>query len=828
MNKVLDKKQAIIRVIWIVAIAIIISLWPLRLVNEVIVSKSNKIACAKSEALTDAYPVKQMFIAQYDRLKNIKIYFCDGEVGEEFNFILFDASMNMLMQQVISTKGMMEEIPGYCTIQVNIDTEVGREYYYLLQGIEGEKPYTVCYEEDETSGNIYNGTLYYGNVEDTEHSIIAEYEYKVPLRKGRTLMCDALFVLLAVVLTRITKKYYDKKPQKNTLLTTEMVIKRSLNPLIAVATVGMLLAIWPGRFFSKDAVCNITYALSVLLLAVIAFYAVNHDRTGIATSEGPVGFLSRKWQDYLQSAMFAGAIWACCNYMNGLYEIHHDVAYRQMLIFFALAVIVTYKKKELFNIVTILYAVAAAVIGPMYYSNAVAALEKQGELEILVVKLTTWTGILVGFIAIGLVRKLITGKYGRISIWYGLFVAAFFTLIIVYRNMRGWPIYLVCAFTVFYVSMAAWEKKTNLAANICNGILVHFVWAVCYCLAHRPYMFYRYYRYPFVFHTVTVSAVYLALVLCAALVKFMDKYKRYPNLKGTYKELILLGVSASYLLMTLSRTGFLAVFAVGVIVIPLCLFAKRKMKLFFKALGMMCLACVVCLPVTFTAQRCVPAVYAEPILMEIEELPSEIVHGRDMDSYYYITVQRFVQVFQMKVLGMPEEKCVDSHYIVADAKDNGFLQILEKPILLASSQDMAAGGGESDSPAQDGYDNGRMDIFRLYYNNLNKVGHEDMGIMLPNGVLIAHAHNIYLQVAYDHGIYVGIAFLIFGIATFVSAVLYYVKRREDVPCAALPLTLLILFAVAGLTEWIFHPCSPIAYCLLLTLAPLLVDSRRTL
>ena len=35
-----------------------------------------------------------------------------------------------------------------------------------------------------------------------------------------------------------------------------------------------------------------------------------------------------------------------------------------------------------------------------------------------------------------------------------------------------------------------------------------------------------------------------------------------------------------------------------------------------------------------------------------------------------------------------------------------------------------------------------------------------------------------------------------------------------------------LFAVAGLTEWIFHPCCPIACCLLLVLGPLLIDSRK--
>ena len=131
---------------------------------------------------------------------------------------------------------------------------------------------------------------------------------------------------------------------------------------------------------------------------------------------------------------------------------------------------------------------------------------------------------------------------------------------------------------------------------------------------------------------------------------------------------------------------------------------------------------------------------------------------------------------------------------------------------------------ESDAEA---YTNGRLDIFKLYYANLNREGHDEMGITLPDGSLVVHAHNIYLQTAYDHGIPVGIVFILFGAATLIQSAVYYKRRKEDRVCSALPLALLILFAVAGLTEWIFHPCNPIAFCLLLMLAPLLSDMGRS-
>ena len=378
MNRVTDKKQAVMTVLWIVIIGVILSLWPLRLINETVVSDTNKQMVAESEAITTDYVVKQMFIAQYDRLKDIEIYFTDGEVGAEFNFVLYDASMNIVMQQVISTEDM-KAIPGYCRVQVNIDTEVGREYYYLIQGI--DKPFRVAYENTADSGNIYNGTLYYGNVEDTEHNMIAAYDYEVPLRKGKTLAWDLGLLLAGVLLSRIIKRYYDGRPEKNRLVTVEQVCHKVFGPLVVAAGVLGVLTVWPGKLYTQEKASIVFFAVGILLAMLVLLYVVYHDRTGISTTRTVWDCLKDKWQDYLQSAMIAGAIWGCCNYMNGLYEIHHSVAYRQVLVFLALSVIATYRKKELFTLYNLIYLIAAAVIGYRYYGTAVSALEDPEEIE---------------------------------------------------------------------------------------------------------------------------------------------------------------------------------------------------------------------------------------------------------------------------------------------------------------------------------------------------------------------------------------------------------------------------------------------------------------
>ena len=294
MNKVINRRQAICSTVWIIVLCAVFALWPLRLVKETIVSDSNKKIVAESEAITSDYVVQQMFIAQYDKLKNIDIYFADGTIGTTFNFVLYDASMHMIMQQIINTEDM-KSMPGYCTVQVNIDAQVGKEYYYLLQGI--DSPFYVAYENTEESGNIYNGTLYYGNVEDTERCMVASYEYEVPLRKGKTLVCDALFVLSGVLVTYLTGLYYKKRPEKNILVTVEQTVKAVCNPLIIIAGMTALIAVWPCKMFTGNAVSILFYEASILLAAAIALYAVNHNRTGIATDRTLPDLLKTNWQN---------------------------------------------------------------------------------------------------------------------------------------------------------------------------------------------------------------------------------------------------------------------------------------------------------------------------------------------------------------------------------------------------------------------------------------------------------------------------------------------------------------------------------------------------
>ncbi|MDE6750419.1 MAG: hypothetical protein K2K21_15380 [Lachnospiraceae bacterium] len=820
MNKIVNKHQAICGIVWIVIFGIIIFI-SLSHVTEKPIVQSNQQMSMQSDAIRGDYLAAQGFVAPYSHLKDIKIYFLSMAAGEEFRFILFDAEWNVVLDKNITVEDT-EEISGLYTITLDQDMEAGGEYYYMIQGISTD--FYVAYEDTETSGMIYNGTLFYNGMEVKGHNIITEYDYEIPLGKGKAFVCYAFVVLFGLLISFLSKKYYEKHPEKNCLLTVEKVWKSVASPIVIISAVICMFAIWPCNLFKNeagnhvrfDALDIIFFDTGVLIAAGIMLYGIHHKRYHKSNDMG-LSVLRDRWADYLQSAFLALAIQSTVHYMNGLYENQHIIAYREMLIYFGLAVIVTYKRKEIFNWVNLIYLVIAAIAGPLYYHAQAVSVETEDEMQIL--RLTIWAAVVAGIVIINTIFILVRRQIGKIS-GYGIMVAFFFALLIIFRNTRGWTIYLTCIFSLYYLRISAWDKKDRLLGNICNGVLIHFLVMTVYCLMHRPYLFFQHSRYPFIFHTVTVTAEYLSLVVCAAFVKLLQAYHREARLSYIWKELTIFGISTVYLILTLTRTGYLAAIVMLIVVVPFVYLSMRCKIKILSTVAMLSAVVIVCFPAVFTLQRIVPAVVAQPEKFEIEWIPDDLKNGRNMDGGYYMTIRRFVQLFEMRVLGIPEGKCVKSTTTVKNDRNSDIMLVAS---LTLSGMEFSH--EEEDAQAEtdmDSYANGRLEIFKMYIENLNMKGHDEMSIIMPDGTEKGgHAHNTYIQTAYDHGIPIGIVFVIFIVCTLVQSAVYYKKRKYDITCSLFPFALLITFATAGMTEWIFHPCNPLAFSLLLSLAPLL-------
>ena len=922
MYKTVKLSRAIQYVVLILILFIMITIYPIRMWKETIPSVSNQILAGASDYVDEDYML-QRFIAQYNHLGTVNLYITEFENGwdrdqkvENFIFRMLDSNMEILFDTEVDTR--FAKLPGFCTVYVNEDMEVGKDYYFFLQGNKGSR-IRFGLEETESAGTPYVSRLVFNYDQLEGYNIIGEYNYSVPLRKHKVFMLDAILLVFAAAVVGAVELYF-RKTKKDRLVTVEGAFRFTANTLIGVGTLAALWTITIRKFFSGQLLDNLFYTLGALLCSLFLLYWVNQKRDKDAYKP-LIQRVKEQGQDWLQILFFAAAIWACCSYMNGLYDIHHRLAERQFMVYFILAALCMSRKKELLNPLLPVYAVVAGAVLIWYHLYFVDYIAMD-EWDIKILRWGMAAVVLAGFFILNLVLQVVNRIRKkqwdmRISPWFGVLLGIFFLLLILYRNTRQWPVVLVIAYTLFYLRYALWDKKAHLLQNISNGMLLHFICCMIFCFARRPFLSWIYPRYPFIFHTVTVTAVYMTFVLCAAVIKLVEKYRsleltekgKKQNLKTIFtllwKELFFLGAASTYMLFTCSRTGFLAVAAlmITVAVMTVLSMGKGGLKAFGRLVVAMVAAVAVCFPVIFTAQRILPAVYNDVFQYEIETYPDPITRGNEWDSMYYITVERFAEVFNNKIFGIPEggstsyerseeyqryrakrfnhegdvvwEGSVADMYeeenpsadTAAEAEGKGSNQTTaaettgsqnngsgvdasQLDIISTRTEDEQAAAAMADAAARaelstveeeteveeeeetnvyetaEDYANGRMDIFRSYLEQLDMKGHKEMGAVLPDGTTAVHAHNIYLQVAYDHGILVGVLFILVGTAGFIQACIFYQRRKETIPCAAFPAAVVVAFATAGLVEWIFHLCNPAGCLLLLVMAPLLFDMGK--
>lgn len=821
MNYKINKSMGIKWSIVGLAVVIFLMIWPMNIIQDTYVSKSDEVVVEESDPISVENNATQMFVSEGDYLESVQLYICNQMQSQIVTFRVYDSAYSQI-DEIFYTVDKNAKLPGFVTIPIELEMEEGWSYYYTMEGLT-EYLY-VNYEDTFASSSMVNGTLTRGGIEIPERNIIIRYNYTSPFPWWKTLICGALLALLAWAATLLVDKLFKNKLQDK-IITTQTVIQWIANPVIAVVTGIMLFSIFPGKQFGTGWINYGFYYLGTLILASMCLYIVNFKREGtepLFTKK----ICKIKFPHILQSICFAGCLWSCYEYMNGLYDIFHTYATCRLLIWFGLAIITTYTKKELLNWYNLVYIIVAPIAG-YFYAKPYEGIVEQDVLYQLQAKFF----IIAGFVlmnTIGIVVRLIIQavkkkeeKLGtKINIPYFIAVVVMVGALVLFRNTREWPILIAAMFAVFYFRLWVWKDRKYLLQNFCNGIAFNFVYAIGYCLMYRPYHRYFYYRYPMMFHTVTVTGTYLTLVICALLVKWIVKYHKVQNIKETWFETILLGIATTYLLFTLSRTGFAATLGAVIVVLVVAVVSYKKgvsdrLKVAGKTIGVWLVATIICFPMVFTLVRIVPTVVDEPVSSEVELLGASITKGYPSDGEYYIDIMRFFEVAGIKVIHLNEISMVETDVLLASTELTD--EAVEATTVIEEEEETAD------------ITNGRLDIFATYLSNMNSTGHDDMWVFDEAGEMLVHAHNIYIQVMYDHGIPVGILFLVFGIYTFVMSVKHFAKNKEVDGYALLTVAVFVGFAVAGLAEWIFHPCNPFGFSIFVVIAPLLwKESRESL
>ena len=824
MNQKIKISQGIKYVIMGLALLVFLMIWPTNVIHKSEVSKSDEVILSTSDPISVENNGTQMFIAEGNYLKSVELFVANDMRSETITFRVYDGAYQQLWETfyVVDPE---TEFPGFVKIDIDMEMQEGWEYYYTVEGLTSDLE--LYYEDTNASTSFANGTFLYGGEEMPGINLIIRYVYTENYAWWMVLIFAALLMLLTKAACVLVDKVFDKKlSDSNKEITVQKLIQVIANPVIAVVTAIALFAVFPKKVFGFGAINYGFYYTGIVIAAVILFYAVNYKRKDMKPLMTKEKIL-REWPQWIMSVAFAGVLWSCYEYLNGLYDIHHMYAACKMLTWFGIMLLCTFDTKYLCRIWNPVYIVAA-LVWRYYYIKPYLGIEEQEELyklqsQVIIVGIFVIMQIILSIVNIIRKKEKVSTK---LNYPYAALVVIWMTFMLAFRNGREWIVLMAVMFLLFYYCIWRWQQREELLHVFGNGVILNFIYMVGFSLLHRPYLRFRHNRFGLGFHTVTVTGYYLALVTAAVVVRLLIQYRKTHRWMDCWKELSLLGIANAYLFMTLSRTGYLSavVMQIFMIVFVSCVWEKKKMASILIASGLVLGVSVLAFPMVFTAQRMVPAVVNDPVYSEIEVWDYVVEKGDPENSELYIDITAFLKVMGNKLFGLDTGNISLSSIKESMQKKTESLKQFTEPIYVKNNDYQLA--SEMEMYEEEDISNGRFDIFMKYIGHWNMTGHEDMGVPLDDGSIAVHAHNTYLQMIHDNGLITGVLFVILGVVSFFYAAVRYVKERKEESYLILTISIIIAFAIAGLVEWIFQTSNFFGIAILVVIAPLLFKTKK--
>ena len=688
-------------------------------------------------------------------------------------------------------------IPGLCRIPIGTELNTETWYYFTIENPDAELLYAM---EDGVNADI-------------------QYVYKIEHLTWQGVGRIALIVLIAAVLCLLTEVLL-RGMQGN--FRFDLGFRFAVGLVISAICLWFLWNVFPARKFTADPLNIVVLEAGILLFAAYCLYGLFHKREEPSRNKIPWKEIAAKLPGVIQTLAFAGVMTGAVNYLNALRLEEQKMGANLVYCSFAVAIICTFTKKELINWYNLVYAVVAVPAGIFYCLPY-----REDFWQWDVAKGNAACVALWGIILCNIIRLLIQERKPRyrISVIYTVSVILLLTGFIANRGKRTWPIEAAVFFGLFAVRMLFRGERTAYLHHFLNGVFLHFIGISVYAVLYRPFHFYMHVRYGGVFHTVTMAGVYACLILVLAAGIFLIRYARGKSLTSLWKEIGMIGLGAGFLFLTASKTGIYA--AIGLILLMLVGTAvmeyKERLVRLGKSVGILCLTSAAFIIIVFSACRLGPAVVSQPFTYDIERFSESIVAGDAWDSYRFITVQKFLTVLDARFT--PYSYAAEEAVIPKQSNDTIVEVNSSEPqeSVISSgnalTSDVEWMGGSLD------YSNGRLDIFKLYWQELGFAGHETGELLKESGTSVVHAHNVYLQTAYDFGIITGIGFLALCIFMGIRSFIYYVKHREE-EVSILPILLLGVYYVCGMVEWVYLPCIPTGFAFFLVMAVMIPKEEK--
>lgn len=828
----------------------LVRVWPCNLVQRHTYSTQQAVKrqgkdILTGERFTSSDKKLQGVTFSHDHIYQIRLYMncaIDDDVSgvQLVLFRLYDDGFSCIYSEDIDGRSI--EKKGVLTATPDLDVTVDAQYYYeILIPEESQAVYELPVADRGALAQAENGVLYIDGVYNDVQSLIADFDYSRPLTVAGIILWDILilsFSLLVYFLVYCAMMLYDQKFAGN----REKIRKYCCVAVSGAALLAALFLIgycviwnqfggelWDRLFFLAGIMAALVWLLSALWVPVLL--PKKKEKTRMS-ARGQISFI---WRDYIQTVCFGLLFYALCQYVNADRNYYHYTNTRWMLIFLAIAFLMNYNERQLVNKFSAIW-LFLGFVGSVFYCRTVRADANKLVLARLTCGVVVSWGLLVLNIMFSMVRMrtVIFHDAGKriarqirehrqqtvlIVLW-----VIFSLLMYVNRFEKVWVFTATLPFVAYLFVPNTFLMECRFLKNFSNGVLLSFALVTVFCFAHRPHHYWIYYRYGGIFHTVACTGMYLAVVFAVAVAKLYGKLKNRKNILLHCRfEYFVTACVAGFILLTMSRTAFLTVTVIllAVVILAAVVYRKRIPRV-LSELGVLAAVCLLSFPMVYTSVRTIPAVVNDPVYYDIE-MQNEVISlykGDPIHSDKYMTVRRFFATLFGRFQTSGQEGGEASAGFAGDLcwRETGALAYTGADLAgLGVYQFSGGSDGETDSDEEDGNDisNGRFKIFGDYVKEIGFRGHPKMGPEDENGDEYSHAHNSYLQVAYNFGLVAGILFLVLCVLTLWRSVRFAMIYGTKRNIVFVPLALVVAFGFISLTEWAYHPCIPAGFCFIL-------------
>lgn len=425
---------------------------------------------------------------------------------------------------------------------------------------------------------------------------------------------------------------------------------------------------------------------------------------------------------------------------------------------FAILAISSYNLKELKKRSVIISGITGILFGICF---AVFSFIRDGAFDITAYVLIL-TSVAAGF-ALSLFvifkgyKKLADKKYRLIVILWGIMML----LTLVSRYDSNWHKWLFLIGIAYYGGNWNRDKLREMMTGACNGIIICFFLIQGAALAFRPYERINP-RYCGLYVNCSRNAAFYLMVYTAFLNKLF--WLKGKKILFTINFLFACSIPA-FILFTGSKSGFLGTFIVTLFF--LCSYAiERKSVAKFLTIGLLIVGgFVVSIPIVFGAIRYVPAIIHHPIWVmgDIYD-PYNSVHSWDSidsDKYMDLSYALDINIGRM-IWFINDEFYGKTNPPTTDVSSNAG----DEPIYQTETLPPTAN---------------RKAIWKWYLNNLNIVGghrFDENGVQVTPLYRARHAHNTFIQWAFDFGLISGILYLGLTVSLVICGIVDIIKKKD--------------------------------------------------